>query len=194
MSRYMEVWTYTEDFGVPRWREEWELTPTDVNVKIHTEYLEILRRNYVLLDMEMIQISRDHACVRKLYALSKDGKRDIEMEFIPCKEFEYLEYKYKNAFWYCKRNIHHLEYLPTGQKENLFCQEAKYILKKFLTDLNADIILYKGGHFERDIGNEIKVDTFDITQLGVKKVNSHDPKVEIHLHFKQIKDIVDNYY
>ena len=177
---------YTEDLSDPRWQEEWELTQTDVNVKIQTEYLEILRKNYILLDMEMIQISKDHACVRKLYSLSKDGKRDLEMEFIPCKKFEHLEYKYRKAFWYCKRNIHHLEYLPTGQKENLFCQDAKYILKNFISSVDADIIFYKGGHFERDISAAINVDSFDITNLGVKKVNSHNPKEEIHLHYKQI--------
>ena len=25
MHRWVEVWTYVEDFGVPRWIEEWEL-------------------------------------------------------------------------------------------------------------------------------------------------------------------------
>ena len=25
MHRWVEVWTYVEDFGVPRWVEEWEL-------------------------------------------------------------------------------------------------------------------------------------------------------------------------
>lgn len=85
MSRYMELWSFTEDFGVPRWREEWELIQTDVNIKIQQD---ILQRKYILLDMEMVQTSKNHACVRKLYALSKDGERDLEMEFIPCVEFK----------------------------------------------------------------------------------------------------------
>ena len=62
-----------------------------------------------------------------------------------------------------------------------------------MLSLDADIIFYKGGIFERDISTEIGVDFFDITQLGVKKVNSHDPKEEILLHFKEIKDIVHSY-
>ena len=69
MSRYMEVWTFTEDFGVPRWREEWELTQPEINVKIEPNNLQLVQRKYILLDMEMIQTSRNHACVRKLYAL-----------------------------------------------------------------------------------------------------------------------------
>ena len=186
MSRYMEVWTYTEDFGVPRWREEWEL----VNVNVPIEF-EILQRNYVLLDMEMIQISRNHACVRKLYALSKDGKTDIEMEFEPCKKYVELEEKYKKSFLYCKKNIHKLSYYPV--KKCLPCTKAKDILKNFMSSLDADIIFYKGGHFERDISIAIDVDCFDITKLGVKKVNSHDPRVEIHLHLNQLNNIVYSY-
>ena len=189
MSRYMELWSFTEDFGVPRWQEEWELIQTDVNIKIQQD---ILQRKYILLDMEMVQTSKNHACVRKLYALSKDGERDLEMEFIPCVEFKQMEDKYKKTFVYCKKNIHNLCYYPL--KKSLPCREAKYVLKNFLSDVNADIILYKGGHFEEDISNEIKVDSFDITQLGVRKVNSHNPKEEIHLHFKQLKDIVNSYY
>ena len=104
MSRYMEVWSFTEDFGVPRWREEWELVQTGVNIKIQPEYHNILQRNYILLDMEMIQISKNHACVRKIYALSKDGKRELEMEFIPCILFEQLEDKYKRTFLFCQKN------------------------------------------------------------------------------------------
>ena len=25
MHRWVEIWTYVEDFGIPRWIEEWEL-------------------------------------------------------------------------------------------------------------------------------------------------------------------------
>ena len=189
MSRYMEVWSFTEDFGVPRWREEWELVQTDVNIKIQQD---ILQRKYILLDMEMVQTSKNHACVLKLYALSKDGERDLEMEFIPCIEFKQIEDKYKKAFLYCKKNIHHLSYLP-GQK-SLHCREAKDILKTFMLSLDADIIFYKGGHFERDISITIDVDCFDITKLGVKKVNLHDPREEIHLHLNQLNNIVYSYY
>ena len=185
MSKNMELCSFTEDFGVPRWREEYKLIPLSVNCKVKPEFLQILHRNYVLLDMEMIQISRNHACVRKLYALSKDGKTDIEIEFEPCKNFLELEDRYKKSFFYCKKNIHKLSYYPL--KKSLPCREAKYVLKNFVLSLDADIIFYKGGIFERDISTEIGIDSFDITQLGVKKVNSHDPKKEIQLHYKQIK-------
>ena len=181
MSRYMELWSFTEDFGIPRWRKDWELIETDVNIKIQQV---ILQRKYILLDMEMVQTSKNHACVRKLYALSKDGERDLEMEFIPCVEFKQMEDKYKKSFFYCKKNIHKLSYYPL--KKSLPCREAKYVLKNFVLSLDADIIFYKGGIFERDISTEIGIDSFDITQLGVKKVNSHDPKKEIQLHYKQI--------
>ena len=179
MSRYMDIYG-----GVSRCREEWELTQPDKNVKIEPNILQVLQRKYILLDMEMIQSSKNHACVRKLYALSKDGKTDIEIEFEPCKKFIELEDKYKKSFLYCKKNIHKLSYYPS--KKCLPCIEAKDILKNFVLSLDADIIFYKGGIFERDISTEIGIGSFDIAQLGVKKVNSHDPKKEIQLHYKQI--------
>ena len=55
--------------------------------------------------MEMIQTSKNHACVRKLYALSKDGERDLEMEFIPCVEFKQMEDKYKKSSSIAKRTF-----------------------------------------------------------------------------------------
>ena len=29
MSRWIEVWTFVEEFGVPHWKEEWELVEED---------------------------------------------------------------------------------------------------------------------------------------------------------------------
>ena len=119
----------------------------------------------------------------------------MEVEFIPCKKFEELEEKYQNAFRYCRKKIHHLNFYPSRKKKNFPCQEAKVIIKDFLDKINSDIIFYKGGNFEKKISTDIGVDSFNIEQFGVKKVNSHDPKDEIYLHYKHIENIVnDNKY
>ena len=34
MHRWVEVWTYVEDFGVPRWIEEWELEEEEQGTKM----------------------------------------------------------------------------------------------------------------------------------------------------------------
>ena len=148
---------------------------------------EIMKRNYIILDMEMIQTTKDHACIRKFYALSKDSKTDIEMDGIPCKQFKDLEKKYQKAFFYCRNHIHHLGYYPTRDKERIRCQNVKFIIKNFLLRVNADIIFYKGGIHEKDISAEIGVDSFNIEELGIPKTNSHDPKEEVHTHYKKLK-------
>ena len=149
--------------------------------------------NYILLDMEMIQTSKDHACIRKFYALSKDGKRDIEIECIQCKRFRDLDEKYQKAFIYCKKKIHHLRYYPTQQTSKTYCRYVKHILKNFMLEVNADIIFYKGGIYEKNLSSEMRINSFNIEKLGVQKVDNHDPKTEIHAHFKQLQDIIHSY-
>ena len=47
------------------------------------EYVKM--RNWALLDIEFIQCTHTHKCVRKLYMLAKDGYMDLLLEFFPCK-------------------------------------------------------------------------------------------------------------
>ena len=187
MSIYVEVWIWTVEFNMPRWKEEWWFK-SDVKKFVDSKYLKIVKRRYILLDMEMIQTSKNHACVRKLYALDKDRKRQIEMEFIPCKKYEELDEKYQVSFDYCKRRIHKLEYYP--KRKDKFCQDAQFILKNFLDNSKSDMILYKGGQHEKNISNQIGVDSFDMEKIDIKKVKTHNPKEEINLHYDQLINIV----
>ena len=41
-------------------------------------------KNWALLDIEYIQCTRTHRCIRKLYILAKDGYTDLQLEFFPC--------------------------------------------------------------------------------------------------------------
>ena len=69
-------------------------------------------KNWALLDIEYIQCTRTHKCVRKLYMLAKDGYMDLLLEFFPCEPLHKLDKKYQRAFHYCQREIHKLPYCP----------------------------------------------------------------------------------
>ena len=69
-------------------------------------------RNWALLDIEYIQCTRTHKCVRKLYMLAKDGYMDLLLEFFPCQPLHKLNKKYQRTFRFCQREIHKLSYYP----------------------------------------------------------------------------------
>ena len=68
--------------------------------------------NWAIMDVEYIQTSKTHKCVRKLYILAKDGFTDLEIEFYPCIKYAELEEKYQRSFRFCKSRVHRLEYNP----------------------------------------------------------------------------------
>ena len=148
---------------------------------------KIMKRNYIILDMETIQTAKDHACARKLYALHNDGVSNIKIECFPCKPFSELDLKYQKAFIYCKKKIHHLKYYPTHLRKLVCCRDVKHIIKNFIDEVNTDIIFYKGGTCERNLSAEIGVESFNIEELGIPKANSHDPEEEVHTHYEKIK-------
>ena len=134
---------------------------------------------YAILDIEAIQRDRAHACVRKLYILSSNGM-DCEREFTVCLPFQKLEKKYQTAFIYCRNRIHKLDYYPKGL--SIACIFAVNILKTFVEENGIKIVLFKGGIIERQLCKQAGIKYFDIGGL-VPKVNCHDPRTEVHLHF-----------
>ena len=44
-------------------------------------------KNWALLDIEYIQCTRTHRCIRKFYILAKDGYTDLQLECIPCEPY-----------------------------------------------------------------------------------------------------------
>ena len=141
-------------------------------------------RNFVILDIEYIRTSENHCCVRKLYLLSKDGISEQEAEFVPCKNFIDMEQKYQNSFLYCQRRIHHLSFLP---KNRIFsCTHVNQRIKEFMNILGADLILYKGGHIEKDICVEIGIESYNIEQLGAPKLSTHNPREEVNIHYNYL--------
>ena len=58
-------------------------------------------------------------------------------------------------------------------------------MKEFADLLNANLIL-KGGTHEKDVSTEIGLDSVNIENVGVRKVNNHDPRQEVNLHYNQL--------
>ena len=150
------------------------------------------RREYIILDIEVIATSKEHNCIRKLYAISKCGKKSIEQEFFPCVPYNYLDEKYKRAFHYCKKNIHKLSYYPRRNVSNLHCCDAAQIVKDFMSELQADLVFFKGGCLEKRLCIDVGVDSFDIAGLGLPKVNSHDPYTEVQEHYRNLQEYFHN--
>ena len=142
------------------------------------------QHNFVLLDCEGIQASKTHCCVRKLYMLAKDGMTDAELEFIPCKRFKDLEKRYNSSFWYCYYKIHNLCYYPVNTK--LKCCDVAAVVNRFVKTVNASLVLYKGGHLEKNVCDQLGIACLNIELLGAQKVNSHSPKEEVNEHYKYL--------
>ena len=87
-------------------------------------------KNWALLDIEYIQCTRTHRCIRKFYILAKDGYTDLQLECIPCEPLHKLEKKYQKAFHFCQSEIHKLPYYPEGS--SLPCSAAVKRLNNFI--------------------------------------------------------------
>ena len=150
---------------------------------------EVMReKNWAILDVEYIQITRDHRCVRKLYLLAKDGFTESEMEFHPCIRYRYLDKRHQRSFHYCKKHIHKLSYYPKGYASP--CEEALEKIGRFIDENDIDIILYKGGEIERDLCSDLGIPSYNIERIrGLEKAYSHDPRIEVNCYFSQLVEL-----
>ena len=69
--------------------------------------------NFIIVDIEAIKTSEEHSCIRKLYILSKNGMKDLEVEFVPCKWLSELSWKYKQSFFLLSTSHSQAELLST---------------------------------------------------------------------------------
>ena len=143
-------------------------------------------RDWALLDVEYIQTSKSHQCVRKLYILAKDGFTDLKLEFHPCKPFRDLKMHYKKAYWFCQAHIHQLTYYPVRPSSP--CSTVKEKLQNFITNNSIDLILYKDGQIEEKIANEIGIASFNIEHFAedFEKAHSHDSYEEVNCYYTQL--------
>ncbi len=155
--------------------------------------------NFAIMDIEGIQSTKEHKCIRKISILVKDGYTNITREFIPCLRFRQLEIKYKKAFLYCRKHIHKLPYEPKYQLNNILkfgqkyqfnnilpCCYAVKVVKKFLHDSKVTVVVYKGGSIEREFCADMDIPAYNLEQLGVGKAFNHDPEQEVRFFFNEL--------
>ena len=62
---------------------------SDVQQEIFSSLSEVLRvKTWAILDIEYIQTTRSHKCLRKLYMLEKGAFSSLEEEFFPCLQYQ----------------------------------------------------------------------------------------------------------
>ena len=152
---------------------------------------------FAIVDIEGIQVNETHICVREMYILADDGITDYHQEFVACSSFQQIEKKYQNAFIFCKRFIHKLNYYPKKKKSEP-CTLAATRLKTFIKSNNIDVVFFKGGVIEKRLCDVAGIRCFDIGSI-VPKVYSHNPRIEVHSHFhyltlhcrEEIKNIIN---
>ena len=74
----------------------------DSSVMERKEYFNA--KNWTLLDIEYIQCTRTHRCIRKFYILAKNGYTDLQQECIPCEPLHKLEKNIKSLPLLSKRD------------------------------------------------------------------------------------------
>ena len=141
-------------------------------------------RNWVLLDIEYIQCTQTHKCVRKLYMLAKDGYMDLLLEFFPCQSLREQSKKYQRTFRYCQREIHKLPYYPLSPSPP--CLNVLKELNNFIVDNDIELVFYKGGDIEKNLCKELDIQSYNIENFDIEKVYSHDPYVEVNYYYRQL--------
>ena len=146
------------------------------------------KKNWAIMDVEYIQTSREHRCIRKLYILAKGGFTDRELEFHPCVRYNSMSPQNKRSFNYCKTHIHILPYFP-----RVFASPCNTVLEKierFIDENNIDFILYKGGDIESELCADIGIPSYNIEcNDNLEKVYSHDPRTEVNCYYGQVVEL-----
>ena len=153
----------------------------------HITFKEMMKeKNFAIMDIEYIQTSKTHRCIRKMYILGKDGYTDMELEFYPCKPYKDLEKFHQRSFRFCQNHIHKLSYNPT-EKYAPPCRTVLVKVKAFIVYNSIDFILYKGGTIEKDLCSELCIPSYNMECVPeLEKVQSHDPQTEVNLYYNQL--------
>jgi len=141
-----------------------------------------------IMDIEYIQTSKEHRCVRKLYMLAKDRFSDKEFEFHPCVRYRSMCKRNKRSFHYCKAHIHKLTYYPKVYASP--CDTALEKIRRFVDDNNIDFMLYKGGDIESNLCSDLGIPSYNIECIkDLEKVYSHDPRTEVNCYYSQLVEL-----
>ena len=140
----------------------------------------LLRKKFCIIDVEYISLDKSrldllkgprsniHMCWRQVGYVTYSGVRGL-VDIAPCLHFNELSGSEKRSFFYCKKNIHHLQYRP--KNPNYFgCVHVKKALKDFLERHEIEILLYKGGSVEFEYSNKVCLASFNLENIGIPKI------------------------
>ena len=149
-------------------------------------YVKKLKEDkWMIMDIEYIQTSKEHQCVRKIYMLANNGSTESELEFYPCVWYKDLEAKYRRTFHYCQKYIHKLTYNP--QTYSPLCTNVLEEINNFIVYNGIELVLYKGGIIERDLCIDLDIPSINLELIpNLKTVTSHDPRVEVNWYYAQL--------
>ena len=147
---------------------------------------------YAIMDIEGIQISKEHICVRQMYILCQNGISYFQ-DFVACNSYNELDLKYQGSFNYCKKYVHHLEYNPRFIFSPDTCQSAQNKLEEFIQANNISIIFYKGGTIEKGLCASVGIHSYDIGDI-VPKAFIHNPICEVHSYFNYLNQHYTSIY
>ncbi len=149
-------------------------------------YAKKLKENkWMIMDIEYIQTSKEHQCVRKLYMLANNGSTESELEFYPCVRYKDLESGYRRAFHYCQKYIHKLTYNP--QTYSPLCTNVLEEINNFIVYNGIELVLYKGGIIERNLCIDLDIPSINLELIpNLKTMKSHDPRVEVNWYYAQL--------
>ena len=151
--------------------------------------MQMKDKNFAILDVEYIQASKNHKCIRKLYILAKDGCTDMELDFKPCKPLYELPKFYQRSFRFCENHIHKLPYYP-AHKYAPRCSKVLERINAFIVYNNIDVIFYKGGDIEKQLCQKLCIPSYNLECLpDLGKVESHDPQTEVNGYYKQLVNL-----
>ena len=158
-----------------------------INHQDRMELVEVLWESKMcIMDIEYIQCTRSHQCIRSCYILCEDSIECFE-NFKPCRNLVNLETKYFKSFMFCKRSIHRLSYYP---RDGYACSYFLTFLTNFLERNDIQIILYKGGTIERTVCQKIGKPCMNLELLGCPKAYSHNPKEEVRCYSRFLRGLL----
>ena len=59
-------------------------------------------------------------------------------------------------------------------------------LNNFIVDNGIELIFYKGGDIEKNLCQELDIQSYNIENFNIKKAYSHDPYEEVNYYYSQL--------
>ena len=143
-------------------------------------------KRWALMDVECIQTTSTHHCIRKLYIIEKTGYTDLDLHFHPCTPHNNLQKKYQQLFLKYRRDNHKLRYNPRRPNSST-CSKVVEKLNDFVVYNDIELILHKGGAVVTELTEKLQIPSFNVILFDdVGRLSSYNPRTEVEFYYEQI--------